>query len=147
MFSWINLNHKEGLRRHKYISKSHWADLRWTFYRRDVGETLSDFAFRVGISYSMAKKHSREKKLYRHKGRWFFISNSVLEPFKDLRNIKKGNLIRHYDIYMDTVGSDISEDSHLFKDMNLMELERPPPLPPPIASMALGAIELAELWD
>jgi hypothetical protein len=129
MFSWINLNHKEGMRGHKQVSKSHWADLRWTYYRRDVGETLSDFAFRVHISYAMAKKYSREKKLYRHDGRWFFVSDSVLEP------VQTQNHSPHYDIYMDTMKTPTnpSEDdcSHKFDNLqtnDVRELERPPPI-------------------
>ena len=148
MFSWINENHKEGLRGHKYISKPHWADLRWTYYRRDVGETLSDFAFRVGISYSMAKKHSREKKLYRHEGRWFFVSNSVIEPV--VMSSQAGKAIStpaHYDIYMDTSNSVDDDLRREFAELSCMELERPPPRPSPKVLTTITATQSAKLWD
>jgi hypothetical protein len=39
------------------------------------------------------------------------------------------------------------EDRHLFKDLNLMEVERPPPIPPPKVLITLNARQLIELWD
>jgi hypothetical protein len=39
------------------------------------------------------------------------------------------------------------EDSHLFDNMNLMEVESEPPRPIPKVLTTLGPIELAALWD
>jgi hypothetical protein len=101
----------------------------------------------------MAKKLSREKKLYRHDGRYFFKSNNDLE---DVQMIERDhNEIASMEIslsyihgYHENTKKSVDDDlSREFHNLVVSEVERPPPIPPLKLLKEYSAMELVALWD
>jgi hypothetical protein len=152
IFEWIeeNFRQNEGF----MTNRSGWADLRWHYFRRDVGETLVDFAQRLHMSYAMAKKYSRKKKLYRHTdGRLYFKANTVLENAgvgqQHINNTtKEREPLSYIHGYRENASNSVDDDLRReFAEVSCMELERPPPRPIPKVLTTLTGTQSAKLWD
>lgn len=125
-----------------------WASIRWSKARRKK-ECLVDFAVREGFSRQYASQLNKSGDIYEQFGRYFYTKNKIDDPDIYMRKFHVGVKDGEENgtvIYNKHVNQG-DDDSHLFEDMNLMEVEIEPPIPPPKVMMALGAMKLVELWD
>lgn len=149
VFDWIEREFPKSHDGSKAGGKgSMWASIRWSKARRQR-ECLVDFAGREGFSRQYAFKLKKDNKIYEQCGSYFYTKNKIDDPdgYINRFHVVSTNSEENGSVIYNKHVNQGDDDRHLFEDMNLMEVEIEPPIPPPKVMMALGAMRLVELWD
>ena len=124
-----------------------WANIRWCRERMKK-QLLVDFANKEGFSRQYAFKLKRDGKIYEQFGDFFYIKNKIDDPDSYIKKFHlkvavTGDKEMGSSIHNKHVNQP-SDDVELFQNMNLMEVERPPPEPPPkvLMTMSAGRVKL-----
>lgn len=149
IYGYYTSNYDQGKSRMDNTLSQYASEFKQYCYRRDIGETLNDFASRIGISYSMAKKHSREKKLYRHEGLYYFRNNQISTHIDNNHIVSEPVKPTIREIEVKPYDRDGYHDNGYFPDFAIIDPEEviiKPPIPIPRLLQELSAIELVQLW-
>ena len=128
-----------------------WANIRW-LRERMKKQLLVDFANKEGFSRQYAHKLKKAGKVYDQFGKLFYTKNKI----------DCDSYVKKFDLVIPIVGdkasignidnkhvNHFSEDIHLFENtsqMSHVEIEIPPPIPPPRAICSYSTRELVEMW-
>jgi hypothetical protein len=109
---------------------------------------LTDFANREGLSRQYAHKLNKEWKIYEQFGGYYYDKNRVADPVSYLNDfrIEVGSKKNCSGIYNKHVNQAEATLAELFA-VSHVEVERPPPIPPPKDISSFNGRQLDALWD
>lgn len=161
---WV-FNRVERMKWVKNGEKPHDVNVRWRIAREE-GQLQTDYARETFTPLSKVYYMVRKNQLVSYLSRWMkkdeyentiiaedIVSSTVAPNKFELKEheLSTPDTSRIDTLYPYTYPSlpkqAEDEDGDLFKDLNLMEVEIPPPIPPPKVLTTLSAIDLSKLWD
>lgn len=123
------------------------ANIRW-YKERAKKALLTDFANLQGFSRQYAHKLSRKGKIYEQFGGFFYTKDRVADPVSYVNGfrievVSKENGSSIHNKHVNQAEATLAE----FFEISRVEVERPPPIPPPKDISSFNGRQLAALWD